>query len=112
MTIEDRDFNFDDHFESHLFGNGLYDAGKNTFLFSLRDRAHSHTAHSAKDASPFPEKTQITGMGCMTQEKNLERQHTIPSIVESDEVDTAALGVQALMLSRRKKTSRVRVPSH
>jgi len=51
-------------------------------------------------------------MGCMTQEKNLERQHTIPSIVESDEVDTAALGAQALMLSHRKKTSRVRTPSH
>jgi len=24
MTIENFDFHFDDHFESHLFGNGLY----------------------------------------------------------------------------------------
>jgi len=97
---------------SHLFGNGLYDAGILFFCLRHSHTAHSHTAHSAKDASLFPEKTQITGMGCMTQEKNLERQHTIPSIVESDEVDTAALGVQALMLSRRKKTSRVRTPCH
>jgi len=46
----------------------------------------------------FQEWTRIfSGMGCITQEKNLERQHTIPLIVESYEVDTAALGVQALM---------------
>jgi len=24
LTIEDFDFDFDDNFESHLFGNGLY----------------------------------------------------------------------------------------